>query len=442
MAVQNRAQERRPFIDALAPLGLPYHVIAEAADCSPRSIKNDIDHMGGLKNVFTSRPTKWGEIYAKVFGAYFALQMDVSYEKIWNQVRPILEAYLELDDILTFVTGLNAGHLALVRSGLNSFPSEQRLLEDTFKEVCFEIDHTSVCDGEHERLQLSDYASKASYSGILPTSATDVKAAMLEWYRCNAVRANLRGPPGEDVVKVVRLVLATLTTREEYILRCLYGLGEVVTDLEGIARRFYVTKFRVELLGAKALRKLRHSSRSKRLLPLLGLDMTQVAVMQAKLIVGESERTNHKLQTRRWGERRGEVVTVLSHCMRQEDMSHDDLLVHMRRCIDLLDSTGEALLMSTTETVLLLRLDDWSPSISTRLSNSTGNAGIEFIFQLVERTEEEVLKTKNFGRKCLNEVKELLADLSMRYRLVEPVRLGMTLPKSTVDRVRQTIRWS
>jgi DNA-directed RNA polymerase alpha subunit len=114
----------------------------------------------------------------------------------------------------------------------------------------------------------------------------------------------------------------------------------------------------------------------------------------------------------------------------------------MRRCIDLLDSTGEALLMSTTETVLLLRLDDWSPSISTRLSNSTGNAGIEFIFQLVERTEEEVLKTKNFGRKCLNEVKELLADLSMRYRLVEPVRLGMTLPKSTVDRVRQTIRWS
>jgi DNA-directed RNA polymerase subunit alpha len=51
--------------------------------------------------------------------------------------------------------------------------------------------------------------------------------------------------------------------------------------------------------------------------------------------------------------------------------------------------------------------------LSVRSANCLQNAGIEYIYQLVEKTEAEMLKTKNFGRKSLNEIKEILAELGL-----------------------------
>jgi DNA-directed RNA polymerase subunit alpha len=60
---------------------------------------------------------------------------------------------------------------------------------------------------------------------------------------------------------------------------------------------------------------------------------------------------------------------------------------------------------------LFKRVDELE--LSVRSQNCLQNAGIEYIYQLVERTEAEMLKTKNFGRKSLNEIKEILADLQL-----------------------------
>lgn len=60
---------------------------------------------------------------------------------------------------------------------------------------------------------------------------------------------------------------------------------------------------------------------------------------------------------------------------------------------------------------LFKRVDELE--LSVRSQNCLQNAGIEFIYQLVERTEAEMLKTKNFGRKSLNEIKEILGDLGL-----------------------------
>ena len=51
--------------------------------------------------------------------------------------------------------------------------------------------------------------------------------------------------------------------------------------------------------------------------------------------------------------------------------------------------------------------------LSVRSANCLQNAGIEFVWQLVEKTEAEMLKTKNFGRKSLNEIKEILSELGL-----------------------------
>ena len=51
--------------------------------------------------------------------------------------------------------------------------------------------------------------------------------------------------------------------------------------------------------------------------------------------------------------------------------------------------------------------------LSVRSANCLQNANIKFIGELVQRTEAEMLKTKNFGRKSLKEIKEILAEMGL-----------------------------
>jgi|SRR5947209_17402751 len=51
--------------------------------------------------------------------------------------------------------------------------------------------------------------------------------------------------------------------------------------------------------------------------------------------------------------------------------------------------------------------------LSVRSYNCLKNANIQTIGELVQKTEAEMLKTKNFGRKSLNEIKEILACMGL-----------------------------
>jgi len=77
--------------------------------------------------------------------------------------------------------------------------------------------------------------------------------------------------PAENMVnaslsEATRKVLATLTPREERVLRLRFGIGQTQDHtLEEVGQDFEVTRERIRQIEAKALRKLRHPSRSKRL---------------------------------------------------------------------------------------------------------------------------------------------------------------------------------
>ncbi|MBS1983460.1 MAG: RNA polymerase sigma factor RpoD [Bdellovibrionales bacterium] len=77
--------------------------------------------------------------------------------------------------------------------------------------------------------------------------------------------------PSEAVINLslseqTRKVLATLTPREEKVLRMRFGIGEESDHtLEEVGQDFSVTRERIRQIEAKALRKLRHPSRAKRL---------------------------------------------------------------------------------------------------------------------------------------------------------------------------------
>ena len=69
-----------------------------------------------------------------------------------------------------------------------------------------------------------------------------------------------------DLSEQTRKVLATLTPREEKVLRKRFGIGEKADHtLEEVGKVFDVTRERIRQIEAKALRKLRHPSRSRRL---------------------------------------------------------------------------------------------------------------------------------------------------------------------------------
>jgi DNA-directed RNA polymerase subunit alpha len=53
--------------------------------------------------------------------------------------------------------------------------------------------------------------------------------------------------------------------------------------------------------------------------------------------------------------------------------------------------------------------------LSVRSANCLKNAGIKLIGELVSKTEAEMLKTQNFGRKSLNEIKDILSDMGLTF---------------------------
>ncbi|MGV3510806.1 MAG: DNA-directed RNA polymerase subunit alpha C-terminal domain-containing protein, partial [Novosphingobium sp.] len=67
---------------------------------------------------------------------------------------------------------------------------------------------------------------------------------------------------------------------------------------------------------------------------------------------------------------------------------------------------------------LLLKVDELE--LSVRSANCLKNDNIIYIGDLVQKTEAEMLRTPNFGRKSLNEIKEVLSSMGLR--------LGMDIP--------------
>jgi len=70
--------------------------------------------------------------------------------------------------------------------------------------------------------------------------------------------------------------------------------------------------------------------------------------------------------------------------------------------------------------------------LSVRSNNCLRSAGIERIYELVQKTEDELLKTKNFGRKSLAEIKDTLANLNLG--------LNLELHPRLIERIQAEIK--
>ena len=70
--------------------------------------------------------------------------------------------------------------------------------------------------------------------------------------------------------------------------------------------------------------------------------------------------------------------------------------------------------------------------LSVRSANCLKNDNIVYIGDLVQKTEAEMLRTPNFGRKSLNEIKEVLAKMG--------IHLGMETPGWPPENIEELIK--
>jgi len=72
----------------------------------------------------------------------------------------------------------------------------------------------------------------------------------------------------------------------------------------------------------------------------------------------------------------------------------------------------------TFDLAFLTRVDELE--LSVRTANCLRNDNIVYIGDLVQKTEAEMLRTPNFGRKSLNEIKEVLVQIGLHLGLEVP----------------------
>lgn len=81
----------------------------------------------------------------------------------------------------------------------------------------------------------------------------------------------------------------------------------------------------------------------------------------------------------------------------------------------------------------ILKMSVEELELSVRSSNCLRAAGIARIEDLVQKTESEMLKYRNFGRKSLNELSAILADLGLHFGMELPAFRGEGEDKSETD---------
>ena len=110
----------------------------------------------------------------------------------------------------------------------------------------------------------------SSVSGLLVTFLRPLPLGLITKISRSPVRSdeNAINPQeatlNSDLAESTRRVLATLSPREAQVLKMRFGIGKAGNHtLEEVGQDFEVTRERIRQIEAKALRKLRHPSRSR-----------------------------------------------------------------------------------------------------------------------------------------------------------------------------------
>lgn len=198
-------------------------------------------------------------------------------------------------------------------------------------------------------------------------------------------------PLSDEAKKAIDSVLSVLTEREVDVIKCRFALGGYVRrqTLEEVALAIGLSRESVRQIEHRALMKLRHPAHTDKLkdIPISWEELPdKVSALRAQHSHMESEFADFKRKVEEnWEKEQDRLVP--------EEWKKKHLL---------LDKS----------------IEDFE--LSVRTANCLGIAGIMTIRDLVTKTEQEMLRYRNFGRKSLNEIKIILNEMGLSFGMVVP----------------------
>lgn len=290
------------------------------------------------------------------------------------QLAIILEVALKLPNVWARLREEEALYKRMMSAGTHEPQWCYKLLETVFGTRTLVRDLNEVI-----RVYLADVArGRAS----VPES-TDAVYEALSARIVETARESMRPdwPAPERVEQIVRCALSQLDDREVDVLERRCRDDEAI---DSIARGHGLTRERIRQIEAKAWRKLRHPSRRETLDPLWSL-----VSLSWDATVGAQER----LAAYRDGltgllESQAGLVAVAPE--------HLETLAGHKATPSVVDA-------------LCRTVDELELSVRALICLENGN--IKHVWELVIKTEDDLLRIKNLGLKALNEIKEILAEI-------------------------------
>lgn len=300
----------------------------------------------------------------------------------WPRERPVFEvvAAAIYDPLIAQVekhTGL-AGYLA-DPSGMEKLLG---IVNETWRNSGKMVEHLLV-----ERLY-QEYQQKGSSEFSLDKVRRDIAKTIFHKVKYGGLAMTPKK------MEAVYEVLKTLNERQQRLLATRFGLdGNKPKTLDEVAVQHEITRERARQIEGKVLRMLRHPSRAKKLEFVAGLVTDDDVDVYCREIKEQEERRQWYAKLR--PEIRAEVI---------QEVARDPRL---------LGQTQELSLKYQSEPGTR-SIDDLE--LSVRSHNCLSNANIRTVGELVKCSAVELLRTKNFGRKSLLEIRDVLATMGLSLR--------------------------
>lgn len=379
---QKQRKARLPLVRELLVTGFSDSMTARLAGFNVITIRKDRLYLGLPLNktyLYSSR------LYQQVFRRYAQLatarrgEVDADLAKL----REILRSWLGIGDLFTVLK--NAETVMNVLSMPGCTPEQAtylRLLQTIFKEP----------GPSKETIPKTPYDFWRVYLGLVvsgeieaPRSQQALEAEVLGHYLSES-RSRIFPVWPKEAVKLVKKILKealqALTPRAEHLVYQYFGIDCECRTYTQIADSEGVCAERARQIILKACRRLSYSTHVKYLKPLV--------CSAQELLENEMRRATEAQQS--------QVVPVV----------HGTTIEYERVCVPEV-RMSELLTRSTDELEL-----------SVRSTNCMKNGNIQTIGELIQKSEADLLKVKNFGRKSLKEINVVLAEfgLSLGMRLV------------------------
>jgi DNA-binding CsgD family transcriptional regulator len=231
-------------------------------------------------------------------------------------------------------------------------------------------------------------------------------------------------PIDERKISSIKNVLSTLTPRENQVLQLRFGLKDGhISTLEEAAKPFGVSRERIRQIELKALRKLRHSSRIKELRYTRnerGMVVAYNAYFKSEIgqIITEQQRFLEELGKENEKLKSGNLLLsrrlqAMINIIKKHNL-FENVVKDLGEDLENLHNVRGLIFNPDFDR----RIEELE--LSSRAANCLKIMCIETLGQLAQKTEIDLLRVKNLGRKSLYEIKDILSAYNLH--------LGMEYP--------------